>query len=116
MRKLVLSNYMAKSKVPDQAKIGNLLDIEYPYPVKDSILTLLFSRELKLTGAELVRQQALALKIEACKEDEILLEDAEWQRLKHAVETCTGFNRQDIELVTRVLEAPVVEVGEKPKN
>jgi len=113
MRKINLKDYIAKSKAPDPMKLGKLLDIEYPYPVKDSILTLLFSRELKLNGAELVKQQALALKIEACKEDEVLLEDAEWQRLKLAIDTCTGFNRQDVELVTRINEAEVVEVEPK---
>lgn len=113
MRKLNLKDYTAYAKVPDRAQIGKLIDIQYPYPVKDSILVLLFSRELKLTGAELVKQQALALKIEACKEDEILLEDAEWERLKFVIETCTGFNRQDVELVERIREAKVVEVEAK---
>ena len=113
MRKINLKDYTATNKVPDNMHLGKLLDIEFPYPVKDSILALLFSRELKLNGAELVKQQALALKIEACKEDEILLEDAEWQRLKNAIDTCTGFNRQDVELVTRINEAEVVEVEPK---
>ena len=113
MRKLNLKNYTVNSKVPDPNMPGGLLDIQYPYPIKDSILNMLFSRELKLTGVELVKQQAVALKIEACRDNEILLEDEEYRRIKYAADTCTGFARPDFEMVERINEAEVVEV--KPK-
>ena len=115
MRKLNLEDYTAYSKAPDQMIPGKLLDIQFPYPVKDSILTIMFSRELGLTGPELVKQTALALKIEACKDKEILLEEEEWRRLTSAIAVVKGFNRQDYELVQRINNAEEVDVEETKK-
>lgn len=113
MRKLNLTDYIAYSKAPDPVVPGKLLDIQHPYPVKDTILMLLFAPCQRLSGLELVKQQALALKIEACKEAEILLEDAEWKRIKEAFDKFEGFSRQDVELVERINDAEVVEVEAK---
>ena len=113
MRKLNMANYMVKIKVPDQMNPGKTIEGEYPYHVKDSILNLLFIQDLQLTGAELVKQNVLAMKLESCKEDEILLEDEEWGRIKRAVDTFKGFDRNAVELVTRINEAEVVEVKTK---
>jgi len=115
MRKLDLRDYTVKAMVPDQMNPGRMLNTELPYHVKDSILNLLFIPDLQLNGAELVRQNVLAMKIETCP-DEILLEQEEWQRVKKAIDTFKGFGRPDVELVRRVLEAPEVEAEEKPKN
>lgn len=106
MRKLDLSDYTVKRKTPDKANPFNEIEIELPYRVKDSILNLMFVPQLQLSGAELVKQNALALKIEACKEGEILLEEAEYERVKKALSTFKGFTRDDVELVTRIMEAP----------
>jgi len=113
MRKVKLADYMVKVKAPDQMNPGQVIEGEYPYRVKDSILNLLFIQDLQLTGAELVKQNALAMKIEACKDDEILLESEEWARIKQAVDTFKGFDRNAVELVTRIMEAEVVEVEPK---
>ena len=113
MRKLNLQNYTVKVKVPDQKNPGQLMDAEFPYSVKDSILNLMFIPDLQLNGAELVKQNVLAVKLEQCKEDEILLEDEEYNRIKRAIDIFKGFGRNDVELVTRINEAEVVEV--KPK-
>jgi hypothetical protein len=110
MRKLNMADYMVKLKVPDQMNPGQVIEGEYPYRVKDSILNLLFIQDLQLTGAELVKQNVLAMKLESCKEDEILLEDEEWGRIKRAVDTFKGFDRNAVELVTRINEAEVVEI------
>lgn len=109
MRKLNMANYMVKLKAPDQMNPGQVIEGEYPYHVKDSILNLLFIQDLQLTGAELVKQNVLAMKLESCKEDEILLEDEEWGRIKRAVDTFKGFDRNAVELVTRINDAPMVE-------
>ena len=111
MRKLNLKNYTVKVKVPDQKNPGQVIDAQYPYGVKDSILNLLFTPDLQLNGAELVKQNVLAMKLEQCKEDEILLEDAEYSRIKLAVDTFKGFGRNDVELVERINS--VVEVDSK---
>jgi len=111
MRNLNLKDYTVTGKV--RGGDGNLVDITAPYHFKDSILNLLFQRELQLSGAELVKQNVLAMKLENCKDDAILLEDDEYQRIKKALDTFKGFGRNDVEFVTRVTEAVVVEVEPK---
>jgi hypothetical protein len=113
MRKLNLKNYTVKMRAPDQMNPGKVIEGEFPYHFKDSILNLLFIRELQLSGAELVKQNVLAMKLETCKADEILLEDEEYQRIKKAVDVFKGFGRNDVELVTRINEAEAVEVESK---
>lgn len=113
MRKLNLKDYTVKIKVPDKINPGQEIDIEMPYRSKSSILNLMFIKELQLSGADLVKQNVLALKLEQCKDDEILLEEEEWQRIKKAVDVFKGFSRNDVELVTRINEAEVVEVEQK---
>jgi len=113
MRKINMADYMVKVKVPDQMNPGKVIEGEYPYHVKDSILNLLFIQDLQLSGAELVKQNVLAVKLEQCKDDEIVLEDEEWVRMKRAIDTFKGFDRNAVELVTRINEAEVVEVEPK---
>ena len=113
MRKLNLANYMVKVKAPDQMNPGKTIEGEYPYHVMDSILNILFCPELQLAGAELLKQNVLAMKLESCKEDEILLEEEEWKRLKRAFDTFKGFNRNAVELVRRINEVEEVEVEPK---
>jgi len=110
MRKLNLKDYTVKMKVPDNKNPGKEIIAEYPYHFKDSVLNLMFIRDLQLSGAELVKQNVLAIKIETCKDDEILLEEDEYQRIKRAVDVFKGFNRNDVELVTRINEAEVVKI------
>jgi len=110
MRKINLADYSVKVRAPDQMNPGKMIEGELPYRVKDAILNLMFIPALQLGGAELVRQNVLANKIEQCKEDEILLEDEEYARIKKAIDTFKGFGRNEVELVTRINEAEVVEV------
>ena len=110
MRKLNLKDYTVKMRVPDNNNLGQEIDAEFPYRFKDSVLNLMFTRELQLSGAELVKQNVLAIKLETCKDGEILLEEDEYQRIKKAVDTFKGFNRNDVELVTRINEAEIVEI------
>ena len=113
MRKLNLKDFTVTVKVPDSQHPGEAIDAEMPYKFKDSILNLMFNRDLQLNGAELVKQNVLAMKLEQCTDDFILLEAEEYQRLKKAIDTFKGFKRQDVELVTRINEAEVVEVKSK---
>jgi hypothetical protein len=107
MRKLNLKDYQVTGKV--KSAEGKVIDVSGPYKVKDSILNLMFTRDLQLSGAELVKQNILATKIETCKEDEILLEDEEYNRIKKALDTFKGFGRNDVELVTRVNDAETIK-------
>ena len=105
MRKLNLKDYQITGKA--KSAEGKIIDVTGPYKVKDSILNLMFSRDLQLSGAELVKQNVLATKIETCKDDFILLEDEEYERIKRAFDTFKGFGRNDVELVTRIQEAQI---------
>ena len=105
MRKLNLKDYQVTGKAKNAE--GKVIDVSGPYKVKDPILNLMFTRELQLSGAELVKQNVLATKIETCKDDFILLEDEEYERIKRAFDTFKGFGRNDVELVTRIQEAQI---------
>ena len=111
MKKVDLTNYMVMVKAPNpDVPNGPPVDKEIPYFVKNSLIELLFIPKLQLSGAELVRANMLAVKLESCTEDSILLEDSEWERLQTAINTHTGYTRQDVKFVDRVLGAEAVEV------
>lgn len=113
MRKLNLKDYTVKTKVPDRMNPGQEVEAEFPFHMKDSTINVLFLPQLRLNGVELLKANVLGQKILACEGDEILLEDAEWQRLSAALDKAQGFGKLEVEFVTRILEAEVVEV--KPK-
>lgn len=113
MRELNIRNYTVKVRVPDELNPGLYIDAELPYYFKDSLLILLFNPALQLNGADLVKQNVLAMRLEQCKGDEMLLEDEEYSRIKKAIDAFKGFRRNDVELVTRINEAKVVEVEAK---
>ena len=113
MRKLNLKNYTVKVRVPDKMNLGQEIEAEYPYHVKTTILNLMFNSALQLSGADVVRQNILGIKLEQCKDDEIILEEEEYERIKEAFDAFKGFSRADVELVTRINEAEVVEVEPK---
>lgn len=93
---------------PYQVKING----EYKdYDVRDAIVTILTSHFLNLNGSQLLKNNILATKVLE-KEDFILLEDADYQNLKSATDKITGYGKEDIELVQRILEAPDVKIEE----
>ncbi len=111
MRKLDLRDYQVTRKVIGGD--GKLIDIAELYPVKDSILNIMFQPSLGLQGAEAVRQQVLAHKIEQAK-DEIMLEEEEYERVKKAIESFSVQTRYDVELIDRVLnKTKDIEITEK---
>ena len=101
MRKINLENYLVKNKNED-----------LPYYVKDSIIGALFNPDLKLNGRDLLLQNKLANKIEEA-EEEILLEESDYLKVKMAFEILTGYTRNDVELVERILNTEEIEVKEK---
>ena len=112
MRKLDLRNYQYTEKIKNPVK--GIEEITLPYLVKDSILNIMFFPSLGLQGATLVRQNVLAMKIEQC-EDEVLLEEEDYQRVKRAAENYVAQSRADVELIDRILNqtVEVVEVETK---
>jgi hypothetical protein len=72
---------------------------------------MLFLPSLQLSARDVIEHDRIARKIETGG-DEVLLEEAEYAKLKKAFETFTGFSRNDLELVTRVMDAPEVPIKE----
>jgi len=110
MRKINLKNYTVKLILPNPANPLEEMEVERPFFVKTSILNVMFAPSLMLSNADVVRENILAMKLEQCKDDEILLEENEYNRLKKAFDTFRGFDRNAVELVTRIDEAEVVEI------
>lgn len=75
------------------------------YNVRDSLIEILFNPELGLTAKLLLERDDLARKIKDSPGDEILLEDAEYDKVKAAVEALHGLNHNDVQFVKRILEA-----------
>ena len=96
---------MRKINLSDYETDGN------PYRVSGTIAILLFNPDLKLAARDLVAQDALAKKIETAG-DSVLLEEGDYLKVKRAIETAKGWQRGDLEFVTRILEAPEVPVKE----
>ena len=89
--------------------------VDIPYKMKESLVELMFSRDLHLSGPELLDRDDLARKIMAA-DGVVLLEEAEWGKLNAAASNITGFGKPDVEMVRRTLRAEVVEVEEKGKE
>jgi hypothetical protein len=83
-----------------------------PFEVKGSIINSLYHPDLRLSAKELLDNDRLAQKIKDCWHV-ALLEEAEYERVKHAFEVIRGWELNDVEMVKRVLEAEPVEVAEK---
>ena len=95
-----LTNYQVTQKV--RGGDGEVIDIVAPYMVKDSILNIMFLPSLGLQGAELVRQNILAIKIEQSG-DEVMLEEGEYARVRAAAEKYVAQSRADVGLIDRIL-------------
>lgn len=107
MRKLDLTNYFL---VNPQAEAGAEPD---EYDVRFTLGEVLLAADQNVTGSQLLANHDLFRKLRDHPELIILLEEPEWARLVLAFETVTGFSKNDVQLVRRVLEAEEVEVQEK---
>ena len=102
MRKLDLSTYEWNLTKPDGSKE------KVKYDVRDNITGVLLHPNQKMNGVGLLKHHKIASMINDCEEDTILLEDSDYFVIKAAFETLEGFGLPDVELVERVLNAPVV--------
>jgi hypothetical protein len=107
-------NYNRWPELPPelQEKIIPVDTVDIPYIMKDSLVELLFARELNISGPELLERDDLARKIMAA-DGHVLLEEAEWGKFNDACANLTHFGKPDIEMVRRVMKAEAVEVEEK---
>lgn len=101
MRKINLTPYLVKVDETNQE----------PYNIKQSIINILFHPDLRLSAKELLDNDKVSQKVEAA-EGSVLLEDAEYEKVKKAFDTVKGFGVNDIELINRVFNAEKIEVKE----
>ena len=96
-------------------KVTNYTVGEQNFEVKKSLIAILFHQMLNLSHLELFTNNKLAKKIEECTDEDVLLEDSEYQIFKKAVETIKGYNRESFELINRIINAETVEIQEKER-
>jgi len=106
MRKLNLEKYTISVR-DNKGKIQLL-----PYDFKASVIELMFHPNLKLTGKALLETNIVAEKIMKA-DKEILLEEADYNKIKSAVDRFEGFSKNEIELVKRITECPEIKVMEE---
>ena len=105
MRKIDLSSYDVTVMEKDAM-------VTLPYDVKGSLVNGLYHSDLRLGYKELFENDKIARKIRDSN-GFVLLEEAEYEKLKQAFEIIKGFTKEDVELVRRVIEAPEVSVKEE---
>ena len=104
MRKIDLTSYDVTVMEKDQM-------VTLPYDVKGSLINGMYHSELRLGYKELFENDRIAQKIRN-SDGFVLLEESEYESVKHVFETIRGFTKEDVELVRRVIEAPEVSVKE----
>lgn len=75
------------------------------YKIKESLVSIIFNSELRLTFQEAMRNDRIAKKIESCDKDILVLEDAEYEIVKKSFDFLRGVRRVDLEFVQRVMNA-----------
>jgi len=109
MRKIDLKPYDVEVQIDEKTTKT------VPFQIKESLTVLLFHPSLELDGREIILRDKLANKIEEAN-DEILLEETDYSKIKLAAERVKGLNRNSVELLKRIFDAKKVEVEEKPKK
>ena len=98
-----------------RGEVEQLLMSQYPdYDVKRNLTGVFLSRSLQLGGKQLLERSEIAKKINDA-EDEVLLEDGEFEPLKQVFMSniFKGLGEADVEMVKRIAEAERVKVEEK---
>ena len=120
MRKISLIPYkvmegpMQRIRQPD----GTFKEEKLPdmmYDMKQSIVNILFDPELHLNFRDGIEHDRIARKIEAAG-DEVILEEAEYTRIKNAVDLFKGAARKDLEFFTRIRDAPEIDANTSQKG
>jgi len=89
-------------------------DKEVEYDAKTFLTAAILHPQLGLTGMEVLARSKIVDKIEQC-DGTLLVEEADYSKIKEAFETVKGFTLNDMTLVKRVLEAKQIDVEEKEK-
>jgi len=103
MRKIDIKEYTVKAR----NQTGETIDA--PYDVRASLVSILFHPDLRLGAVEALERDKLANKINDWKDGHLLLEDAEYDKLKGALDVVKGFSKNDVPFIKRITEAETVE-------
>lgn len=109
MRKIDVRSYKVTVAKPDGTKY------EDDFIVKESLCICLLHPALQLNGIELLNRVPVKDKIEDAS-DFVLLEEEEYKKLNSAFETITGFSTNELEMVSRVINAKEIKVEEKKEK
>lgn len=113
MRSIDLTEYKLEIRTPPQDGQGAAGTQNVKYDVRGSLIEILFAPELQLTAKEILDRDDLARKIRDWSDNTLLLEEAEYEKLKSSVEVARGMGHNEVEFIRRVLNAEKIEV--KPK-
>ena len=115
MRKILVKEYPLKKRVSDPEK--NTVEMkEVPYSVKQSIASILYHPELRLSMREAIARKVLSETIENSTEDFVMVTPEDYTKIKEAFEKVQGYTKDDVELLSRVENAEIVEVELKEKE
>lgn len=106
MRKINLASYQIANPLQPDAETDT-------YDVRNSMGEVMLSADQNLSARQLLASHDLFRKLRDHPEDTILLEEGEYVIVLQAFETVTGFTKNDVEMVERVLDAKEIEVQEK---
>jgi hypothetical protein len=102
MRKIDLTNYDVEVQDSNGKRV-------LPYIIKEALQMSLYSPDLRLGSKELFDNDRVAQKISSAQ-GSVMLEEAEYNKLKSALETIKGYTKNDVEMLKRVFDAPEVTV------
>jgi len=114
LRKIDLTPYTVEMRDQD----GNIVAI--PYNIRESIESVMTATgnitTQRLSMNELLRNYEIAQKIRNAKENYVLLEENEYQRVLKSFQAFRGFSRNEVEMCKRIKNAETVEVTEKKRK
>ncbi len=104
----------ALGRIIQEMKAGLAKEIDYD--VKNSLIEVLFAPNQGLGARDILDRDDLARLIRDWPDAVLLLEDAQYDKIKQAADSVRGFTRNDVEFLRRVLQAPKVDLknGGKP--
>ena len=114
MKKIDVRPYKVKVKIEDGADDDTF--VEKPVRIKDNLAEIIFHPDLRLGGRDILQNAELADKIEACKDDFLILEDTEYNKIVKGADVTKGLGRHFAEFFDRIYNAETVEVQEKNKE
>lgn len=109
--KLDIRDYQVKTRAASRCGAcgGIISDSWDTYDVKQSIENMLMNPNLELTAYEIVRNANITKKIKDCNENEVTLEENEYEVLKKVIDEFKGYVAMDIELINKVSKAGKID-------